>query len=99
MHPLPLLLIHLAVFGGGLLVVLFGLLFATGPGVAAGERAVLAFLVVSVFGSLANCYSLHRRLPEHLGLGSRLGLDLLCLLASAAVVAALGLVALVLFNR
>jgi hypothetical protein len=99
MHPLILLLLHLAALGGALIVLLFGLMFTTGTSVQSGERAVAIFLCVAALGGIAATVSLHWRLPASLGLAAKLGLDLLCLVAATAMLAALGLVAVLVFNR
>ena len=99
MHPVVLLIVHRAVYGTGLMVALVGLMFATGPSVQAGERAILGWLGIGVIGALASIVSLHRRLPTELGATAKIGLDLLCLIGTAAVLMVLGFVALIVFNR
>lgn len=99
MHPIVLLIVHLCIYGVGLMVALVVLMFATGPGVQAGERAVIGWLAIGLVGAVASVFSLHRRLPEAYGLIAKLGMDLLCLLGTAVLLLALGLVALIVFNR
>ena len=99
MHPIVLLIVHLAVFGAGLLMALFGLMVATGASVQAGERAITGWLAIGLVGAVASVVSLHRRLPADYGVAAKLSLDLLCLIGTAAIILVLGLVALVVFNR
>lgn len=99
MHPIALLIVHLAAFGAGLLLVLFGLMFAAGPSVQSGERAIMAWLAIGIIGAIASTASLHRRLPADYSVAAKVGIDLLCLIGTAVILLALGVVALVLFNR
>lgn len=99
MHPFVLLIVHLCIYGVGLMVALIVLMFATGPGVQAGERAIMGWLAIGLVGAVASLVSLHRRLPEAYGLAAKLGMDLLCLVGAAALLLALGFVALLVFNR
>lgn len=99
MHPFVLLIVHLCVYGVGLMVALVVLMFATGPSVQAGERAVAGWLAIGLIGAVASVVSLHRRLPAASGLAAKLGMDLLCLVGTAALLLVLGFVVLVVFNR
>ncbi|HWT15861.1 MAG TPA: hypothetical protein VN581_08765 [Patescibacteria group bacterium] len=99
MHPVALLIVHWAIFSGGLVLALFGLMFGTGPGVQAGERAILGLLAIGLVGAVATVVSLHLRLPADYGVAAKIALDLLCLIGTAAIFLLLGFVALVVFNR
>lgn len=99
MHPIVLLIVHLAVFGVALVLALFGLMFATGPSVQSGEHAVMGWLAIGAVGAVASIVSLHRRLPADYRVAAKVGMDLLCLIGTAAILLVLGIVALVLFNR
>lgn len=99
MKPLLILLAHI----GALFAVLFALLIAlmifTGPGIRAGERAVLGFLLSAPLLWVVACVSLHRRLPAEMGIAAKLGMDGAFLLGGGFVIAMLGLTSLVVFNR
>ncbi len=99
MHPVVLLLVHLAVYGAGLLLMMFLLLFTSGPSVQAGERAITVLLTIGALGALVATVSLHRRLPADYGAAAKFGFDALCLVGAAAILIVLGFLALVMFNR
>lgn len=99
MHPVVLLIVHLAVYGAALVSTLFLLLFASGPSIQAGERAITVLLATGLLGALAATVSLHRRLPADFGAAAKLGMDLLHVVGAAAILLVLGFVALVMFNR
>lgn len=99
MKSFLLILAHLGVLAAALFVLLIILIATSGPGIRAGERAVVAFMVVAPLLWIAACVSLHRRLPEELALAAKLGLDGAYLLGGGVVIAMFGLTTLVVFNR
>ncbi len=99
MHPVVLLIVHLAAYGAGVLMTLFLLLFTSGPSVQAGERSITLLLTAGVLGALVTTMSLHRRLPADYGIAARLGFDALALTGAAVILVVFGVFALVAFNR